>query len=116
MKDKRYETIDDLADVLKNVLPVKAQEIYLETYQESWDNYEDWKGGEMGREGVAHRNAMQAVMREYVLDEESGTWHKKGEKVSEEESEQNLLDRAIDFLEDMMSSGEKLGESQEEGK
>jgi len=116
MKDIRYETKDDLADVLKKVLPDEAQTIYLETYKKSWDEYEDWKGGEMGREGVAHRNAMQAVMQEYVLDEETGNWHKKGEKIKKEAENEGMLDRAIDFLEDMMSSTENISESEEEDK
>lgn len=116
MKDIRYETKDDLADVLKKVLPDEAQTIYLETYKKSWDEYEDWKGGEMGREGVAHRNAMQAVMQEYALDEDTGNWHKRGEEREKEEEEEGMLDRAIDFLENMMTSTEDLPEYQEEDK
>lgn len=104
MAELRYQTVDDLSGVLKNVLPQEAQKIYLEAYKESWENYESWKGGELGRDGVAHRNAMQAVMQEYVMDEDTGEWHKRGEGAVEE-VDQTLLDGVIEFLSGLVSGG-----------
>jgi cation transport regulator len=105
-EEMRYQTVEDLSDVLKNVLPDEAQTIYLETYQESWQNYESWKGGEMGRDGLAHRNAMGAVMRNYELDEDSGTWHKRGKEV-QGEADENLLDEVLQYLEGLITSDEE---------
>ncbi len=84
----RYETIEDLPESLTSVLPEEAQKIYLEGYQESWDTYEEYQGGEMGREAVAHRDGWHAVQQEFVNDESSGRWYPKGELPEEEEEEE----------------------------
>jgi cation transport regulator ChaB len=105
-KEIRYETVEDLSEVLKKVLPDEAQKMYLETYQDSWDNYESWKGGELGRDGLAHRNAMGTVMRKFELDEDSGTWHKRGEESQEEKVDEGFLDKVLEYLEDLVSSSE----------
>ena len=83
-----YQNKSDLPETLRDHLPDELQDIYLDAYQKSWQNYEEHEGGEMGREGVAHRDAMQAVEREYVFHRDSGKWYRKGEEPEEEESEE----------------------------
>jgi cation transport regulator len=82
-----YETKNDLPESVKVYLPDKLQDIYLEAYQEAWEEYEEYQGGEASREAVAHRDAMHAVKRDYTYYEEKGTWYKKGEEPEETEDE-----------------------------
>jgi cation transport regulator len=84
-----YESIDDIADYLKDDLPEGAQEIYLEHYQESWENYEEHQGGDLDQHGVAHRDAMIAVKKDYIKDKE-GTWHLRSEYEAEHPEEEGL--------------------------
>jgi cation transport regulator len=93
----RYESISDLPETLRDVLPERAQEVYLEAYQKSYDEYEEERGGQASRESVAHRDAMAAVKREYVHDEERGKWYRKGEEPDEEE-DQSILDQLKDLV------------------
>lgn len=98
-----YKSIKDLPETLRHYLPEDLQKIYLEGFQKSWEKYEEDRGGEMGREGVAHRDGMIAVQQEYVHDDETGRWYRKGEepKKDEEAEEQSLLDDLTDQLEDL---------------
>ncbi len=95
----RYESLDDLPDTIRDVLPEEAQEVYLEAYQDSWDHYEPDKGGDMGQAGWAHRDAWHAVKEEYVEDEKSGKWYPKGELPEEDEEEdEGFFDEIGDAL------------------
>ena len=89
-----YENITDLPDTIRDVLPVGAQHIYIESYERSWETYEEGQGGEMGREAVAHRDGWNAVKREYQKDESTGRWYKEGEapEEGEEEEDSGLVD------------------------
>jgi cation transport regulator len=98
----RYEKIEDLPEPLKNALPKEAQEIYLAAYQENWQDYEIQEGGEMGREGVAHRDAMQTVMQEYRLDQESGKWYRRDKEIEADEDSASLLEEALSFFENLV--------------
>jgi cation transport regulator ChaB len=93
-----YKNKSDLPESLQDYLTEELQEIYLEAYQQSWENYEEHKGGELDREGVAHRDAMVAVTKDHTFDEDTGKWYRKGEEPSEEE-DQGLLDNVKDFVE-----------------
>lgn len=106
MTNENYKNMDDLPGTLRSILPSEAQEIYLKAYQKSWENYKPAKGGEMGQHGVAHRNAMHAVLEEYTFDQSTGVWSKRGEKEAEEE-DQNLFDTIIERLEDILTAGER---------
>ncbi len=92
----RYEKIEDISEILRDVLPDEAQEIYLEAYQKSWDSYKEQMGGELGQEAVAHRDAMHAVKQEFIEDKERGKWYPKGEEPekTEEEGEDPISDLA----------------------
>jgi len=82
-----YQNKSDLPETLREYLPDELQDIYLDAYQKSWQEYEEAKGGEMNREGVAHRDAMRAVQQEHVYSKVSGKWHLKGEEPEEEMEE-----------------------------
>jgi cation transport regulator len=96
-----YEKKSDLPETLRAYLPERLQEIYLEAYQEAWENYEESRGGEAGREAVAHRDAMMAVEQDHVYSEETGKWHLKGEEPEEEKEEKGLLDSVKEMVEDL---------------
>jgi cation transport regulator len=88
----RYETIGDLPDTIKTVLPEEAQEIYLEAYQKSWDNYKEHMGGELSQASVAHRDGWSAMKKVYIEDEKTGEWYRRDE-APEEVKEENSPDR-----------------------
>jgi cation transport regulator ChaB len=92
----RYENIKDLPTILKEHLPEGAQEIYLETYQWSWDNYED-ENNEMSQESVAHRDGMHAVYQDYAQVGKSGKWVRRDEldMVEVEEEEPGFFDSIL---------------------
>lgn len=36
-----HETVDELPDTVRDVLPPEPQEVYLEAFNESWERYEE---------------------------------------------------------------------------
>ncbi len=87
-----YESIEELPDTVSDVLPQEAQEIYLETYNRSWETYDKDRESAMSREAVANRDGWTAVKREFTKDDESGKWYPAGEAPErEDEAEENLL-------------------------
>jgi cation transport regulator len=94
----RYESIEDLPSTIRDVLPEEAQEIYLEAYNESVDDYEEWEGGEMSRESVANRDAWHAVKQEFVKNEETQRWYRIGEAPEEEDEDEGLIDKIKDVF------------------
>ena len=62
-----YDTLEQLPENVKNVLPKPAQEIYKEAYNSAWDQYEDpddrW--GDQSREETSHKVAWSAVKETY---------------------------------------------------
>jgi cation transport regulator len=97
VKTMQYKNKSDLPKTLRDVLPEEAQDIYLAAFQEAWEGYEDWQGGEMNRHSTAHQRAMAAVKLEFVHDNESGQWYSKGEEPAEEE-DQGVLGKLKDAL------------------
>jgi cation transport regulator ChaB len=93
----RYESQQDLPEALQDVLPEEAQKLYLEVYQEAWDSYEEEEGGELSRDGVAHRQAMHAVRSNFVQAKD-GKWYRKGETPEEEEEGESADLQALDDL------------------
>jgi len=95
-----YESINELPDTVKNVLPPEAQDVYLEAFNRSWEVYDEEQSGPMSQEAVANRDAWSAVKREYTKDEETGKWYPAGEvpEHEEEEEEGGLLDELEDIL------------------
>ena len=93
-----YESIQDLPKTLRDTMPREALEIYLEAYKEALDAYEEEEGGQAGREAVAHRDAMHEVKREFVHDDETHEWYRRGEAPKEEEKEEGIIDRLKDLI------------------
>jgi cation transport regulator len=56
-----YKTIADLPEAVRHHLPKRAQEIYMEVYNNAWDQYAERKD----REAVAHKVAWSAVKKQY---------------------------------------------------
>jgi len=75
-----YQSVSDLPENVKNVLPKHAQEIYKEAYNSAWDEYDEpeERRGDASREETAHKVAWSAVKKVYEKDEQSGKWRKKG--------------------------------------
>ena len=66
-----YKSIAALPDAVRQHLPKHAQEIYMEVYNNAWDQYADRKD----REAVAHKVAWSAVKKQYM--KEGDKWVKK---------------------------------------
>lgn len=73
-----YSTKGDLPESVKNVLPEHAQKIYLEAFNNAYEQYDkpEERRDDASREETAHRVAWAAVKQEY---EKGGDdkWHKK---------------------------------------
>jgi cation transport regulator len=78
-----YETKEDLPKSLRDWLPEEAQELYLKVYQKAWNGYEEEEGGQLSRDSVANRDAMAAVRREFVEDQQTHEWYRRGEEHKE---------------------------------
>jgi cation transport regulator len=74
-----YQSRMDLPDSVKNVLPLHAQEIYMEAFNSAWDQYDepDERRGNSSREETAHRVAWAAVKNKYEKNETTGKWEEK---------------------------------------
>lgn len=72
-----YDTLEDLPDNVKNVLPKHAQEIYQAAFNNAWDEYKDPadRKGDASREETAHKVAWTAVKQQY--EKKDGEWHRK---------------------------------------
>lgn len=72
-----YKNLKDLPDSVKNNLPQHAQEIYLATFNNAWEEYKNpsTRTAQASKEETAHRVAWAAVKRKYI---KKGTeWHKR---------------------------------------
>jgi cation transport regulator len=74
-----YDSIEELPDSVRKNLPRHAQEIYMEAYNNAWEQYADPKArrGKESREEVSHKVAWAAVKQKYEKDEKSGEWKLK---------------------------------------
>ena len=70
-----YQNISDLPEGVRGALPEHAQQIYMETFNNAWEQYKDpdERRGDASREEVAHRVAWSAVKEKYEKDD-NGTW------------------------------------------
>ncbi|SDJ63747.1 ChaB family protein [Microbulbifer yueqingensis] len=72
-----YANPTELPDNVRNVLPMDAQEVYLEAFNSAWDKYEDPNDRRGAtREEAAHAGAWAAVKAKYEEDDD-GDWHPK---------------------------------------
>jgi cation transport regulator len=72
-----YDTLEELPENVKNVLPKQAQEIYKEAYNSAWDHYDDPQDrrDDQSREETAHKVAWSAVKE--IYEKKDGKWQKK---------------------------------------
>ncbi len=79
VKSLPYKDVNDLPDKVRESLPKHAQEIYLKSFNNAWDEYANPKERKAGgsREETAHRVAWSAVKQTYEKDEKTGEWKKK---------------------------------------
>ena len=77
-----YKTTSELPPSVTDHLPQHAQEIFLEAFNNAWDEYADAskRRGSDSREEVAFKVAWSAVGNTYEKDEKSGNWKPKPEK------------------------------------
>ncbi len=73
-----YKNLSDLPDTVRDNVPKHAQEIYLEAFNNAWDQYSDPddRRGDASREETAHRVAWSAVKQKYTKGDDE-RWHPK---------------------------------------
>jgi len=72
-----YDSLTDLPDSVRHVLPEHAQEIYLAAFNNAWSEYKAEKDrrDDDSRESVAHKVAWSAVKQSY--EKKGNTWKHK---------------------------------------
>ncbi len=73
-----YRTKQQLPQQVSEHLPKHAQEIYMKSFNNAWDQYADpdKRRGSQSREEVAHKVAWNAVNQQYEKGDD-GDWHRK---------------------------------------
>ncbi|AMS05398.1 putative cation transport regulator ChaB [Acidipropionibacterium acidipropionici] len=73
-----YSDTNELPDSVQRVLPMHAQDIYKEAYNNALDQYKDPKSrrGNESQEEVAHKVAWSAVKDGYAKGDD-GKWHRR---------------------------------------
>jgi len=66
------------------MFPAAAQQLYLETYKQSWETTVAGTQDNLSRESVAARDAWDAVRREFTQDAVTHKWQRIGEQVATE--------------------------------
>ncbi len=74
-----YDTLEELPEPVRNVLPKHAQEIYQAAFNNAWKQYKkpEDRQGDDDRETVAHKVAWSAVKKSYEKD--GDTWSRRDE-------------------------------------
>ncbi len=74
-----YKDLKDLPERVQENLPKHAQKIYLEAFNNAWDQYAkpEERRGDASREETAHKVAWSAVKKVYAKDEKTGAWKEK---------------------------------------
>ena len=73
-----YTSTSELPSSVKNVLPDHAQDIYKESFNSAYDEYEkpESRRDDADREEVAHRVAWSAVKKAGYAKGDDRKWHK----------------------------------------
>ncbi len=73
-----YSGVSKLNKSLREKLPKHAQEIYVEAYNDAYDQYKDpaKRRGNQSREETARRVAWSAVEKKYHKGDD-GKWHRQ---------------------------------------
>ena len=67
---------------MRDIFPAAAQQVYIEAYKQSWAKSVAGTVNQMSLEGVAARDAWDAVRREFVEDTLTHKWGRIGEQAS----------------------------------
>ncbi len=72
-----YDTLGDLPESVRHVLPKHAQEIYRAAFNHAWDTYQNPadRRSDASQEEAAHKVAWSAVKQHY--EKRGDNWHKK---------------------------------------
>ena len=73
-----YKNLNELPDSVQSVLPKHAQDIYKESFNSAYDQYDkpSERQGDASREEVAHKVAWAAVKKKYEKGPDD-KWHPK---------------------------------------
>lgn len=89
-----YTMTSELPSTIREVLPIEAQELYIQAYNEAMAMKLSETDHALPRDSMAHQLAWDAVTREFVRDEQTGQWHREGEEpVLMVEEHRGLLQR-----------------------
>ena len=95
----KYTNASELPTTIRDVLPLEAQELYIQRYNESMELELAGDSQSLPPESLAHQLAWDAVTREFVHDTRTGKWYHAGEvPVPEEEEPKGLLQRIRDMF------------------
>jgi cation transport regulator ChaB len=86
----RYQTTNDLPPTIRDVLPEEAQKLYLDGYNRAWQEYDEDAAIGQSRETLAHQQGWLAVRHQYVQDQGTGLWHRRGEAEGKEQEPEGL--------------------------
>jgi cation transport regulator len=89
----KYQTEEDLPKTIREVLPEEAQEVYIKAYDASWDAYSATVQQTLNRDAIVHRDAWDALLREFEQDSDTGQWHRRGVKVVKEPETNGFLEK-----------------------
>lgn len=70
-----YRTTEDLPTNLREILPLHAQEIFVKSFNNAWQEYQDTRRPEeLSHEEIAFRTAWNAVKKKYAKNKRTGKW------------------------------------------
>ena len=69
---------------MRDIYPVAVQQLYIETYRQSWAKSVAGTANQLSPESVAVRDAWDAVKREYVEDPLTHKWRCVGDQATTE--------------------------------
>lgn len=74
-----YQTVQDLPFNLRELLPEHAQEIFLKSFNNAWEEYQDaaTRSENTSQEEMAFRVAWNAVKKKYTKNKRTGKWEAK---------------------------------------
>jgi cation transport regulator len=93
----RYKSRSELPPTIRDVLPERAQELYLVAYQKAWDAYEQGQGY-LSRDVMAHQQGWTAMQHAYKQDQGTGKWYPIGQEHDKKQEHQGFLARLVGLL------------------
>ena len=86
-----YQNVNDLPPTIRDVLPEGAQKLYLDAYNRAWQEYDEDAAIGQSRGTLAHQQGWVAVRHEYVQDQGTGLWHRRGEIEDKDQEPKGLI-------------------------